>query len=292
MVQACRWTPRPWVELTDAWLFGVVGDVLAVGCSRRHGRRSSWDRVASLRMVTVTGAHIEVDGVEVELVYKSIKRLRLSVRPPRGEVRVSAPIGTDPQFVVRLVRELIDWIRTHQRRIQELQRHGSPLMITGERLYVWGRQYQLVIVERPGRAEVTLDAGHLVLRVPVGTTADRTRRLLDGWYRIELQRAIPSVLRVWEPVVGAGATSWGIRRMRTQWGSCNVATGKIWLNLELARKDPESLEHVVVHELTHLLERGHGPRFKQLLGQAMPDWRARQRRLNASVVHPDIWELP
>ena len=62
--------------------------------------------------------------------------------------------------------------------------------------------------------------------------------------------------------------------MKTKWGSCNRETGHIWFNVELAKKHPDSLEYIAVHEMTHLLERGHGRRFTKLMDGFMPDWRA------------------
>ena len=67
--------------------------------------------------------------------------------------------------------------------------------------------------------------------------------------------------------------------MKTKWGSCNRETGHIWFNVELAKKHPESLEYLAVHEMTHLLERGHGT-LHQAHGQLPADWRARRDQLN------------
>ena len=76
---------------------------------------------------------------------------------------------------------------------------------------------------------------------------------------------------------------WRIRRMKTRWGSCNIAARRVWFSLELARKPAPCLEYIVVHELTHLLERGHGARFKALMDEFLPDWRERRKLLNAAV---------
>ncbi len=106
--------------------------------------------------------------------------------------------------------------------------------------------------------------------------------------RRELRQAIPPLLAKWQPVIGVEARAWGIRRMKTRWGSCNVVAKRIWLNLELANRPPECLEYVVVHELVHLLERRHNARFYGFMDLYLPDWKALRKVLNsASLAHGD-----
>jgi predicted metal-dependent hydrolase len=93
----------------------------------------------------------------------------------------------------------------------------------------------------------------------------------------------------WEPIVDREVPRWSIRRMKTKWGSCNRQTGHIWFNLELAKKHPLCLEYIVVHEMTHLLERNHGERYTKLMDTYMPDWRARRDQLNAAPLAAEDW---
>jgi predicted metal-dependent hydrolase len=232
---------------------------------------------------------IKVDDIDVKVMFKQIKHLRIGVYPPRGEVRVSAPFGVEEEYVRRAVSSRLPWINKHRERFQRAASQNTQEMVSGEFHYVWGRRCQLSVVEQPADALVILKEDRLQIRVPPGSTPDRIREYLDAWYRIQLKDAIPDVLRAWEPIVGAWASDWRIRRMKTLWGSCNAMSGRITINLELAKKHPESLDCVVVHELVHLLERGHGPRFKARMDRAMPDWQARQRRLSQSVVSPGLW---
>src|SRR3546814_2108003 len=99
------------------------------------------------------------------------------------------------------------------------------------------------------------------------------------WYRAQLRQAIPEVLSKWEPKMRVTVPKWSIRRMKTKWGSCNRETGHIWFNIELAKKHPESLEYLAVHEMTHLLERGHGARFTKLMDKVID---RKSTRLNSS----------
>lgn len=143
-----------------------------------------------------------------------------------------------------------------------------------------------------GRGHLEISGERLHLYVPEGTSTDRRREMLDHWYRDQLRQAIPPALSKWQPKVGVSVPKWSIRRMKTKWGSCNRETGHIWLNVELAKKHPDSLEYLAVHEMTHLLERSHGERFTNLMDQNMPDWRARRDRLNQAPLGHEQWVRP
>ncbi len=147
-------------------------------------------------------------------------------------------------------------------------------MVSGESHYVWGKRLRIKVIA--GHAHVEVDGAGLMLYMPVGSDQAARTKALQGWQRSELRRAVPPLIEQWEPVVGRSVLQWGIRRMKTKWGSCNRGTGRIWINLELAKKHPQSLEYVVVHEMAHLLERNHGQRFAKLMDSLMADWRTRR----------------
>jgi predicted metal-dependent hydrolase len=126
--------------------------------------------------------------------------------------------------------------------------------------------------------------------VPPGTDEDHRRQLLDRWYRTQLRAVIPDLITKWEPRLGVSVPRWSIRRMKTKWGSCNRETGHIWFNVELAKKHHECLEYIIVHEMTHHLERNHGQRFTTLMDGFMPDWRARRDELNTAPLASEVWE--
>lgn len=114
--------------------------------------------------------------------------------------------------------------------------------------------------------------------------------MLNAWYREELKQRALVLLERWQPIIGKEARGWGIKKMKTKWGSCNPETGRIWLNLELAKKPPECLEYILVHELTHLHERHHNSRFKTLIDGYLPNWRISQKTLNTSPLAHEEWE--
>ncbi len=242
-------------------------------------------------------ATLTIRGIDVAVTFKDIKNLHISVHPPHGAVRVAAPRRLDEVRVRHAIAARLTWIREQQRQFREAERQSQREMVSGESHYVWGVRRRLRVIERPGRAHVELDHDRLLLYIPAdagpladaGSVRDARERVLQQWQRAELRRAIPPLLATWEPVVGRRAVAWGIKRMKTKWGSCNRESGRIWLNLELAKKPPACLEYVVVHELAHLIERNHGERFTELMDRVLPDWRGRRAELNRAPLADEEW---
>ncbi len=162
-------------------------------------------------------------------------------------------------------------------------------MVTGESHYVWGVRRRLRVIERPGPAHLELDRQRLLLYVAGSADKAARLKLLQDWQRAQLRAVIPALIEKWEPAIGRTVTRWDIRRMKTRWGSCSRETGHIRFNLELAKKHPRCLEYVVVHEMTHLLERGHGERFAGLMDGFLPDWRSRRDELNSAPLADERW---
>jgi predicted metal-dependent hydrolase len=239
--------------------------------------------------MSTTSAYLTVGGIDVDVVYKEIKNLHIGVYPPIGRVRVAAPERLDEDQVRLAVVNRLPWIKRQREQLQAAQRQSIREMITGESHYVWGSRLRLKVVERPRRAQIEVEGDRLLLYIPEGTSTERRRELLQLWYRNQLREAIPPVIAKWEHQVSVTVPKWSIRRMKTKWGSCNRQTGHIWFNVELAKKHPDCLEYLAVHEMTHLLERGHGERFTKLMDKNMADWRARRDLLNQSPLGHEQW---
>ncbi len=240
--------------------------------------------------MSTASAYLTVRGIDVDVVYKDIKNLHIGVYPPVGRVRVAAPSGST---TTRSGSRSSSACRGSSASASSCRtRSASPQreMVTGESHYVWGVRHRLKVIERPGRAHVEIDGDRLLLYVPEGTDSESARASCSsaGTARSSAKR-IPPLIAKWEPIVGAQVPQWSIRRMKTKWGSCNRETGHIWFNLELAKKHPDCLEYIVVHEMTHLLERNHGERFTKLMDGFMPDWRARRDQLNDAPLAAEVW---
>jgi predicted metal-dependent hydrolase len=241
--------------------------------------------------MSTTSAYLTVRGIGIDVVYKDIKHLHIGVYPPLGRVRVAAPRRLRDDDVRLAVIQRLAWIKQQQQQFQTAERQSAREMVSGESHYVWGVRYRLRVVERPGRAHVELDGERLLLYVPAGLDTPARLVVLQRWQRAQLRQRIPALIAQWEPAVGRTVPKWSVRRMRTKWGSCNRKTGHLWFNLELAKKHPGCLEYIVVHEIAHLVERGHGDRFTALMDQLLPDWRARRDALNRAPLADEDWQV-
>lgn len=228
---------------------------------------------------------ITVSGLTVEIVRKPIKNLHLGVYPPQGRVRVAAPLAVDDEAVRLAVVGKLGWIKRQREKFQAQPRQSERRMVSGESHYFLGQRYRLRVIEEGGAPQLILRGkASMALYVRPGTTPEKKQEILHTFYRTELKKLIPELLEKWQPILGVTARAWGIKRMKTKWGTCNIEAQRIWLNLELAKKPVQCLEYIVVHELTHLLERHHNERFTGLLDQHFPQWRMLREELNGSVL--------
>lgn len=234
-------------------------------------------------------AEIEIGSITMQLNRKAIKNLHISVLPPDGRVRVSAPQSMTETAIRMAVISRIPWIKKQQRDFAKQPRQSDREMVSGECHYLWGRRYRLNVVERAGKHEVKLGRGRLHLYVNTTTTLENKALVLSSYYRETLKARIAELLPVWESKIGVTAADWGVKKMKTKWGSCNTQARRIWLNLELAKKPPECLEFILVHELVHLLERNHNDRFKAHMDKLLPDWRERRDLLNRMPLAHNNW---
>lgn len=239
--------------------------------------------------MSTASAYLTVAGISVDVVYKNIKNLHIGVYPPMGRVRVAAPQRLDDDQVRLAIVQRLPWIKRQRAELQAAKRQTEREMVSGESHYAWGRRYRLKLVERPGRAHVELDGTRLVLYVPAGRTVEQRRKVLDAWYREQLRQAIPDCVAAWERKLEVEVPRWDIRRMKTKWGTCNRESRRITFNAELAKKHPDCLEYIVVHEMAHYFERGHGERFTALMDGLLPDWRTRRDRLNRGPLGHEEW---
>ncbi|MDR1766850.1 MAG: M48 family metallopeptidase [Propionibacteriaceae bacterium] len=219
---------------------------------------------------------LDVDGLAVEVSRRAVKRMRLSVSPPDGRVRVVCPTRTPQREIAAFVRKHSAWIAKHRQRILGAAQ-SAPSYASGERHAVWGRPVTLNV--RVGRPGARLDGDRLVLTAPADATPEQRADILHRWYGRQVLAAAARLLEHWSAVTGAHPEKLAARRMRTRWGSYSSRTDRIALSTELARYDPLCLEYVVVHELAHTRESGHGPAFQALMDAWLPDWRHRRSML-------------
>jgi predicted metal-dependent hydrolase len=242
---------------------------------------------------------LNVAGIDIPIKRKNIKNIHLSVNPPFGDVRISAPPSiTNDALRVYIVSKL-QWIKKQQRKYQEQQRLTERKYIDRESYYLWGKRLLLQVEETKARPLITLkNKNTLLISVKPHTSPEKISFFIAEWYRKVIKQAIPGILSKWEKLINASAgcditvSSWRVQTMKTKWGSCNADKGTILINLELVKKPEYCLEYVVVHEMTHLLERRHNVHFQQLLDGFLPNWKSIRKELNELPLSFVEWEIP
>jgi predicted metal-dependent hydrolase len=240
--------------------------------------------------MTTSGRRITVSGLAVDVVRKDIKNLHLGVYPPAGRVRVAAPLALSDDAVRLAVIDKLGWIKRQKRLFAKQPRQSPREMVSGESHYFMGRRYRLRVHEQDGPARVAIRGLRMIdLFVRPGTTTEQREAVLLNWYRSQLKALIPPLLEKWQPLLGVKVRDWGVKKMKTKWGTCSVEARRIWINLEMAKKPISCLEYIVVHEMVHLLERSHGDRFTAMMARHLPDWSSRRAELQQSVLGAEDW---
>lgn len=227
--------------------------------------------------------------ITAELTRKKIKNIHLSVYPPDGQVKISAPESMKVEIIRAFVISRIPWIRKQRQKFLSQEREAPREFIDRESHYFQGKRYLLRVVESNSKSLVSIKGKEIVLQVRSGQDKEKRRELLHQWYRRELKKQIPLIIEKYEPILNVKVQEFGVKKMKTRWGTCNITVGRIWLNLELAKKPQECLEYVIVHEMVHLLESSHNKRFQHYMDMYMPKWRYYRDLLNKLPVSHEDW---
>jgi predicted metal-dependent hydrolase len=228
----------------------------------------------------MTKEKIIIEDITITLERKNIKNMYLRVLPPNGEVKVSAPIFLSDDAIRDFIISRKEWILKKQRLIQE-NKIAAPLKYkNGEKHQLWGEEYTLQLIKNDNikSAIVDIEKSVIYLPVPPKSTIDKRKKILDEFYRKELQKAIPEASKKCINIVGRTPAEIKVRKMKN-WGNCKQ-NGIITLNLNLAKKPPICLEYVLIHELCHLIEFNHGKKFKKLMDKFCPNWKKIKKVLN------------
>jgi len=223
---------------------------------------------------------IELGNIIVNVEHKDIKNIHLSVYPPNGKVHISAPNRMDLDTIRVFAISKLQWIKKQQETIKNQERETPREFLTRESHYFLGKRYLLKVIFFEGSPKVLLKHKEIELHIRPDTAIEKRKEILDEWYRQELKNLLPDIIKKWEQVIGVQSNEFGIKKMKTKWGTCNIEAKRIWLNLELAKKPIECIEYIVVHELVHLIERKHNDRFIGLMNKFMPKWKFHRDELN------------
>ena len=225
----------------------------------------------------------QIGGIDVEILRKKIKNLHIGCYPPEGRVRVAAPLHVSSDAIRIAVLSRLSWIRRKQAQFQRQERQTPRRYVSGETHFLFGRPLRLEVEVWEKMVHRISRSGNdrLRLMVPVESTPDQLGRWLDAWLKAELRKFAAPRMSLWSDRLGVMPAKWGIRPMKTKWGSCNPEKAIIWLNSELVKKPERMIDYVIVHELAHLVSPVHDDRFTAILDQYLPRWRQVRQELNS-----------
>lgn len=232
---------------------------------------------------------ITVSNISIDIVRKDIKNMHLAVYPPTGRVRIAVPLRVNDEAVRLFAIAKLGWIKRHQRAFEKQERLSPREFKERESHYFQGQRY-LLRMRTDAAKSVDLQGKYLNLRVKEGATPDHKKSILTEWYRSQLKRILPAMIAHWEKKLGVTVRYWGVKQMKTKWGSCNVEKNRLWFNLELAKKPTSCLEYIVVHEMVHLLERHHNDKFRAHMDYYLPHWKQRRDELNRLPISHADWD--
>lgn len=233
---------------------------------------------------------IKISDFTIDVVRKEIKNMHLSVYPPTGRVRIAVPLAVDDEVIKLFAISKLSWIKRHQRQFETQERQSPRVFLTRESHYFEGKRYLLRIIEHEATPKIELNnKTHIDLYVRPNTTIEQRQIILNEWYRKQLKMHIPALIEKWEKIMDVQVNDWGVKQMKTKWGTCNIEAKRIWINLELAKKPLSCLEYIIVHEMIHLQERYHNDRFLSFMEQYLPQWRFYKEELNRLPVSHGEW---
>ena len=263
---------------------------------------------------------VTIDGIECTIERKNTRRLNLYIKPPNGEVLVTAPHFYTERQIISFVTGKADWIRKHQERLRSKSSQSRMALdyVSGETLFFWGKPYELEVVEdaERKRGKLILEPapvfgvsddeliryckagssagcivnnngtgsgvrGRAVLLMPLASTKEQREHLIKKKYKELLEPEAERVLAFWSGMTGLGFSSWHSRYMKSRWGSLSIREKRVCLNIRLAEKPEICLIYVALHEIAHVKEANHGPGFKAILDRYMPDWRMAEKILKS-----------
>lgn len=225
-----------------------------------------------------------VDGNKIQVTRKRIKTLRLKVNTVTKKIRVSCPYRISEEELIDFIQSKRSWIEKHlSKKIPVRLAQKEQKFEQGDLIFFRGTEFELVIKTGSKKTYVTIQDEKIILSSRAKLARAKREKAINDFYRIYLKQEIPKLIEKWEPIMKVSVNEFGVKKMKTRWGTCNIMDKRIWLSLELAKKSPELLEYVVVHEMVHLLERLHNQRFKNFMTQFLPNWRELQGQLNGRI---------
>lgn len=214
---------------------------------------------------------LNVDGLQVAVLRKNNRNMYLRIKPPYGAIEVTAPARMPERAIVDFVRDRREWIDDALRKMAAAR----------------SRTFASANVN-PSVPSPSIAATGTEVSVARETTDAAASFTWNEQYvekaRCSIEQRIPALVEKWAPIIGRSPSKITVRAMTSRWGSCTPKTSRIRLNLQLGLMDPKFLEYVLVHEMTHLWEHGHGAGFQARMSDALPEWKELRRELNKCTI--------
>lgn len=224
---------------------------------------------------------MNVNGIDIDIEHKPIKHIHLSVYPPHGTVHISAPEGISDVALKSYAMRKMAWIIQKREILTSYHRQTEREYLSGEAHYYLGTLYRLKVIRSNTELQhVNRNGDYLEIYVKERAEKQHIENVLFEWYRQQLKPLIEKYIDKWSKILNVEPMFWEIRLMTSKWGSCMYKTKRLLFNSELAKKPLHCIEYVVVHEMTHLIERTHTDKFRLILDRYFPTWEKVQRDLN------------
>lgn len=228
---------------------------------------------------------ITVNKIPVEVEWKDIKNIHLTVYPPDARVHISAPMSMPLDSIRLYIITKLEWINKRIEMIRNQARQTDREYVSGENHYYKGIRYRLNVIYQQAPPAVVINGTQFIdLYVREGSILEKRTEVMREWYRAELKETLKPLVEKWEEILQVNVKHWEVKQMKTLWGSCNHKTQRIIFNLELIKKPTHCIEYIVSHEMTHLVERLHNSKFTAILDAHIPTWRMLKDELNEFVV--------
>ncbi len=211
------------------------------------------------------------------LLKRSPRRATVGLKVDGKGLTVSAPLRAPQSFLDQVLTDRAAWLLAKLREWRE--RQPLPMAwLEGEILFYLGGQLRLAIQQGASRKAVVLDGDDLRVTLPPGADAVEIRRRVQQWYRKEAAKVMAQRVAHYAGRMGLAPPKLALSGARTRWGSCN-SRGDIRLNWRLVQAPISQIDYVVVHELAHIRELNHSPRFWSIVEEFLPHYEAAHRAL-------------
>lgn len=235
--------------------------------------------------MSTTKTKLSINDMTIDVIKKNIKNIHVAVYPPDCNIRIAAPNKLDDDTIRLFAISKMSWIKKNIKKLEDQDRQTPRDYVSGESHYFKGRRYLLNVIYGNERPKVVLrNKKYIDLHVKENTTLEQKEKLFQDWHRKELKDSIPDYIEKWEQILDVKVQEWGVKKMKTKWGTCNPDKRRILLNLELAKKSEIYLEYVIVHEMIHFFERTHNEVFVAYLDEHFPKWKTFKQELNDFIL--------